>query len=100
MNTAKLTKNLVLGMTLLLFIFSVFMTPNIGISENPNLNTEKTKFSLDASYIAHAPIDISSNSQFSGFPGDGSEEDPYRIENLYISFCIGCYLQHRVCQET
>ena len=91
MHAAKLTKNLVLGSILLILAFSIFVTPNIGISENQNLNTEEVKRSLDASYTPHAPIQIFQHSDFVslGFPGDGSESTPYRIENLSISIASG-----------
>ena len=37
------------------------------------------------SYVAHAPISISSDAGFAGYPGSGTFADPYRIENLLIS---------------
>ena len=39
------------------------------------------------SYVVHSPIDIDRNSDFEtlGFPGNGSESNPYRIENLNIT---------------
>ncbi len=40
----------------------------------------------EINYIPHAPIEINSNADFAsqGWPGNGTESDPWRIENLMI----------------
>lgn len=42
-------------------------------------------------YTPHPPISISSNSQFgsAGFPGEGTIDDPYRIEGFNITDSVG-----------
>jgi len=37
------------------------------------------------SYISHAPIDITSDSDLTVFPGSGTKDDPYIIENYNIT---------------
>ncbi|MFQ5981178.1 MAG: right-handed parallel beta-helix repeat-containing protein [Candidatus Heimdallarchaeota archaeon] len=46
---------------------------------------------LTPSYVNHAPISISSNSEFSslGFSGSGTPEDPFRIEDFNITASSG-----------
>lgn len=46
---------------------------------------------LTPSYVNHAPISISSNSEFSslGFSGSGTPEDPFQIEDLNITASSG-----------
>ena len=58
------------------------------ISDNP---VQKTEF-IPSDYIEHSPIDIESNVDFvnQGWPGNGTEEEPYVIEGLYIATHGNC----------
>ena len=45
-------------------------------------------------YDSHSPIDIDSDSDFTGFSGDGSENNPYIIENYEIvTTGVGIYIR-------
>ena len=53
---------------------------------------QKTEF-ISTEYVEHPPIVITSNADFvnQGYPGNGTKEDPYIIEGLYIAssgYCI------------
>jgi parallel beta-helix repeat protein len=73
---------------LVLFILSL----SLGFISNSNI---KTRFSIQiiltesnhSSFTIHDPINIVSDQNFTdyGFPGSGTEEDPYRIENFLIN---------------
>lgn len=85
----KVRYSLVLVMLGILCIFpmiefnsSVTVVTDFSSTDRP---ITRTSVAL-AQLTPHAPIDISSDSQFTalGFPGNGSESDPYRIEDLEI----------------
>jgi len=48
------------------------------------LKNQENDLNIRTSYIPSSPIIITSDSGFSGFPGDGSENNPFRIENYEI----------------
>ncbi len=56
-----------------------------GVLETPGLHEEAGLYRT--SYVAHAPFNITSNVDFEtlGFPGNGSEAEPYLIQDLNIT---------------
>ena len=69
--------------SLLIFITFIPQHPSIARGNNPTASSEK----ISLAYTAHDPIVIDSNDDFDtlGFPGSGTQTDPYLIENLNIS---------------
>jgi parallel beta-helix repeat protein len=78
--------NLILLVSLLFFSLVILDTTTLN---NATISSIDNTFHLD--YTAHAPIEIISNDNFTdyGFPGDGTETNPYRIEDLYIDLESG-----------
>jgi len=85
---------------LLVLLLTILKQTNINTSYNSIINNEQllldnsierlcviTQFIQNNSYILHSPISIYENDDFIsyGFPGNGTEEDPYRIENYNIT---------------
>ncbi|TFG26449.1 hypothetical protein EU528_14395, partial [Candidatus Thorarchaeota archaeon] len=77
-NRSGVVPIILLGLLLLQVTTVVF-----PICDNP---VQKTKF-IHSEYIVHNPIDIESNEDLvnQGWLGNGTEEDPYVIEGLYIT---------------
>ncbi|MBY9001563.1 MAG: right-handed parallel beta-helix repeat-containing protein [Candidatus Heimdallarchaeota archaeon] len=81
---SKLNKNLiksVLFISSLLLCLAIFNTTTTSIAEIPSANNP-----INLNYVTHDPIEITSDDNFTdyGFPGEGTEINPYRIENLHI----------------
>ncbi|MEJ2252623.1 MAG: NosD domain-containing protein, partial [Candidatus Lokiarchaeota archaeon] len=71
---------------LLILSFSVIFIPiNLNTAKNENITKDSNPYPSQT-FTDSPPIKISSDSDFlsHGFPGTGSVEDPYRIENLKI----------------
>ncbi len=85
---------------LAVFLLFVLMSGSITTSNYSNdflsgeRQAQNERHVVLSQLTPHAPIDINSNSDFTalGFPGNGSESNPYRIENLDIlgSFGVFC----------
>ncbi len=70
-----------------LFLFLLFVTfflHNYNVVSSAKENKLSKKYSSN-SLIAYAPIHIDEDSDFTAFPGSGTEEDPYIIENYNIT---------------
>ena len=86
-----------LGILLLVVSGAMFVlqTPltSTDISKGPIEGLEPQD-SFISSYTPHDPITIISNANFSdyGFPGSGTQEDPYRIEGYNISIASSIWL--------
>lgn len=85
---------------LLVLLLTILKQININITYSSIINNEQllldnsierlcisTQFIQNDSYILHNPISIYENDDFIsyGFPGNGTEENPYRIENYNIT---------------
>ncbi|MHA2023376.1 MAG: right-handed parallel beta-helix repeat-containing protein [Candidatus Thorarchaeota archaeon] len=72
-------------MSIVTILILITLFPVGSVSE-PSV-TEVLNQSLPADYISHAPIVITSDSDFEtqGWPGEGSPEEPYKIEGLSIN---------------
>ena len=59
----------------------------LSISSKINMNTTFNfhKFPVNVSFTPHAPIVITSDAEFEVFPGSGSFEDPFIIENYIVT---------------
>jgi parallel beta-helix repeat protein len=86
-------------MTLTLVLILVITTPAAYDREGPEYEVLQEKENMYLSNVVHAPIFITNTSQFiaqataEDWPGDGSEEDPYRIEKYNITTHLsGIYL--------
>lgn len=77
-------KNILVGIVLFLFI-ALF---SVNVATTPFSGTiEKHSVSILSDYAVHDPILITSDADFvsQGWPGNGTESDPYIIENLWIT---------------
>ena len=77
---------------LLIFLLEIIFLSSIINVESFSEENKKQSFS---NLKKHDPIIISSNEQFSLFPGNGTKENPYRIENYSIStpYLYGIYIK-------
>jgi parallel beta-helix repeat protein len=71
-----------------------FFLPSAKVEEIQKMGVNSptlTTTTLPSSYIPHEPILILSDQNFTdyGFPGTGTEEDPYRIEDYFINATEG-----------
>ncbi|MHA1687073.1 MAG: right-handed parallel beta-helix repeat-containing protein, partial [Candidatus Heimdallarchaeaceae archaeon] len=55
------------------------------IQQRKNQNTEVTNYKILLSLTDHEAIEISSDANFSAFPGSGTANDPYIIEGYHIT---------------
>ena len=87
-NMSKLSKFLTIELIITMIIFISPFSPPTSFSMQLELDSS-TAFDLkvDLLYTVHAPITILSDQNFTdyGFPGTGTEGDPYRIENFLIN---------------
>jgi len=76
--------------TLLVFFLILLSTAIIRIKASDSLDNN-----ISLNYITHDPIFIISDDNFTdyGFPGNGTAEDPYLIENYYINNSTGISIQ-------
>ena len=91
-------KNLKIISIIMLILFVVSITSNSNIEASDVIISE-TDFIVSDSIsmlVSSPPLNFYSDTDFetSGLPGNGSEENPYRIENLLIqdSFGYGIYV--------
>lgn len=77
---------------LLVFLLDIIFLSSIVTVEGFSKENKKQSFS---ELRKHDPIIISSDEQFSLFPGNGTRENPYRIENYSIStpYLSGIYIK-------
>ncbi|MGV9103939.1 MAG: NosD domain-containing protein [Candidatus Thorarchaeota archaeon] len=83
----------VMGVLLYLVLFSALQVSRVGYRETENANSIEGPRNKSMK-VSDSPITITSNEDFEslGFPGSGTEGDPYRIEDLSIDgnddYCI------------
>ncbi|NPD89485.1 MAG: hypothetical protein HGN29_12265 [Asgard group archaeon] len=73
--------NLALLISSIFFILAILNSTIVSTGE---IRSEDKQ--INPNYTSHAPIEIISDDNFTdyGFPGEGTDTNPYRIENLYI----------------
>jgi hypothetical protein len=83
------------GFNLLLILFVLCGLPISGVTEKPDESLSETDKN---EYIPHPPIYIHNNSGFTPengvSAGNGTPENPYIIENLYIEGDPGISIEH------
>ena len=79
---------------ILLFLFALLVLSNAQAAgtHTPSSHATLDDRSFEAAYTTHAPISITSDSDFEtqGWPGNGSKANPYLIEGLNITTSGHC----------
>jgi parallel beta-helix repeat protein len=76
--------------SLLLFVILCLSVPQLTIRNSSRETLTSCLIASSEYYAAHAPISIDTDQDFIdyGFPGNGSAENPYRLERLNITSSI------------
>jgi len=83
---------LVTILAIVVLCFSMFQTgTNFLLDENESLDAAESQW-ITSNYTPHAPIVINHNQNFTnqGWPGEGTEEEPYAIEGFNITADSTC----------
>ena len=95
----KLLKIKILGIILLLTFLiptsSTFLVNSASINNKQSSNSVILPFPVKFNYIEREPILINNDTYFAslGFPGNGTENDPYIIENYNITATDDCSIR-------